>query len=179
MNKNERRKLLLVRRASIKDREKKDEMILNVLSDLIDKANPESVFCYVSMGSEVETKKFIMRQFGKRKIFVPYTYDKIMTPRLLLKSNDLTTDKLGNIDARYLGEEIGSCPITIVPMVGFNLSGVRMGYGGGYYDKFLSAHETLSIGLAYDEQLDEDLPIECHDSAMNIIITQNGVRLCE
>ncbi len=177
MNKSEVRKELLGIRREIKDREKKDARIYATLKDLIDKIKPESVFCYVSMNSEVDTKKFIAEYFDKTEIYAPYTSDGNMTLRRLRSVMNLSTDKLGNVEESCLGEERTSCSVSIIPLVGFNEEKKRMGYGGGYYDKYLSTHETFTVGLAYDEQFVKDLPVESHDAILNIIITQDKIYL--
>lgn len=177
MNKSEVRKLLLKSRGEIINRTEKDLRIYERLQDIAEKTKPESVFCYVSMNSEADTKKFIKNNFGKIPIYVPFTENGIMVPRLLTDVSDLSTDKLGNVKKDYLGETADTCALSVIPLVGFNKNKHRMGYGGGYYDRYLSVHQTFSIGIAYDEQLFEDLPVESYDAKLNIIITQDNFYL--
>ncbi len=61
----------------------------------------------------------------------------------------------------------------LVPGVGFDLGGVRLGRGRGYYDRYFESHEGLKIGLAWSEQIREKIPVESHDSHMDFIITEN------
>ena len=65
----------------------------------------------------------------------------------------------------------------IVPVVGFDDKGYRLGYGTGYYDRFLIRQPgTLTIGLAYQSGLiDEGLPREPHDVPLKMIITEQSV----
>jgi 5-formyltetrahydrofolate cyclo-ligase len=59
----------------------------------------------------------------------------------------------------------------IVPGVVFDLSGFRIGYGGGYYDRFLSTYDGPTISLAFDEQLVEKVPTENFDLPVQVVIT--------
>ena len=62
--------------------------------------------------------------------------------------------------------------ILFVPLVGFTDAGARLGQGGGHYDRWLAAHPgTLAIGLAWDSQRADSLPIEPHDRPLNAIVT--------
>ncbi|WP_293574824.1 5-formyltetrahydrofolate cyclo-ligase [Phaeobacter sp.] len=69
--------------------------------------------------------------------------------------------------------------ILIVPLVGFDLQGGRLGYGGGFYDRTLellrSKRPTLAIGFAYDAQRADSLPLEPTDQPLDLIVTECGV----
>ncbi|GGD91718.1 5-formyltetrahydrofolate cyclo-ligase [Tsuneonella deserti] len=62
--------------------------------------------------------------------------------------------------------------VLIVPLVGFTADGLRLGQGGGHYDRWLASNPgTLAIGLAWDCQLVEDLPHEEHDHPLAAVVT--------
>ena len=62
--------------------------------------------------------------------------------------------------------------VLFAPLLGFTASGGRMGQGGGHYDRWLAAHPArLVIGLAWDCQLVDELPLESHDVTMNAVVT--------
>jgi 5-formyltetrahydrofolate cyclo-ligase len=66
--------------------------------------------------------------------------------------------------------------ILFLPLVGFTASGVRLGQGGGHYDRWLAQHPpALAIGLAWDVQLAEALPVEPHDRPLDAIITPTRI----
>jgi len=69
--------------------------------------------------------------------------------------------------------------VLIIPMVGFDRNGGRLGYGGGFYDRTLehlrSKHATLAIGFAYSEQEFENLPLDYTDQKLDIIITEKEI----
>ena len=67
-----------------------------------------------------------------------------------------------------------SSAICIVPALAFNRQGKRLGYGGGYYDRFLSKFNGISMGLAYSDFFVPCFPTDAHDATADIIITENG-----
>ena len=64
--------------------------------------------------------------------------------------------------------------LCIVPALAFDRTGRRLGYGGGYYDRFLSTFNGTSAGLAYSQFFVDKIPTDAHDAAVDIIITENG-----
>ena len=63
-----------------------------------------------------------------------------------------------------------------VPLIGFTAQGDRLGQGGGHYDRWLGGHpDTLAIGLAWDIQLCESLPLEPHDRRLAAIVTPTRI----
>jgi 5-formyltetrahydrofolate cyclo-ligase len=77
-----------------------------------------------------------------------------------------------------LGEEVVP-EILIVPLVGFNREGGRLGYGGGFYDRTLEGLRArgpvLAIGYAFEAQEATDLPLEPTDQPLDMIVTEKGV----
>lgn len=65
----------------------------------------------------------------------------------------------------------------LVPAVAFDVRGMRLGYGGGYYDRLLPIlrPDCLRIGVAFDEQLLAEIPAEEHDEVVDIVVTQTRV----
>ena len=66
--------------------------------------------------------------------------------------------------------------VLFVPLVGFTERGERIGQGGGFYDRWLAAHpETLAIGMAWDIQCVDTLPVEDHDMPLKAIVTSTRI----
>lgn len=70
--------------------------------------------------------------------------------------------------------------IVLVPLLGFDLRGYRIGYGKAYYDggiaRLRAKKPIVAAGLAFDEQFAEKVPIEEHDQRLDYVITEEGVR---
>lgn len=69
--------------------------------------------------------------------------------------------------------------LILLPLVGFDAVGHRLGQGGGYYDRVLSKRRghCLSVGLAFECQRVDELPVEAHDRAMQAVLTPEGLQL--
>lgn len=65
--------------------------------------------------------------------------------------------------------------LCIVPAILFSREGYRIGYGGGYYDRFLKNFNGTSVGITYDELLFDSIPHEAHDVPLNMIISEREV----
>lgn len=71
--------------------------------------------------------------------------------------------------------------VLIVPLVGFDARGYRLGYGGGFYDRTLQGlrakRPTLAVGFAFDAQEMPEVPIDEFDQKLDAMVTETGVRL--
>lgn len=169
MNKKELRKHYSLIRKNIVDRENKNIAIIDKLNE-ISEAH-QSVFIYVSFGSEVNTHEFIKN--NSSKVYIPFTSDGIMKC-LKYKGGTLNADKLGNLDKSSYGSE-GTPTLTVVPMLAFDRSCYRLGYGGGYYDRFLQDSISVKVGIAYDEQFTEENFAEIFDIPLDMILTPTKI----
>jgi len=85
--------------------------------------------------------------------------------------DDLTEGPFGHPQPAADAPEIEP-EIVFVPLLGFTADGHRLGQGGGHYDRWLAAHPTATaIGLAWDCQLRDSLPLEDHDVTLRGVIT--------
>lgn len=70
--------------------------------------------------------------------------------------------------------------VCIVPALAYDYFGYRLGYGKGYFDRFLEHYEGLSVGLVYSYSISELLPRDPHDRKVDLIITEKGEMMpCE
>jgi 5-formyltetrahydrofolate cyclo-ligase len=132
------------------------------------------VGAYFAIGSEVRTDQIISEASKLGKI--------VALPRVEGESISFYRHSPGNLVKGRFGImeplpqiEIKDIELLIVPGIAFDKRGYRLGYGRGYYDKFLSVNPTVSIGLAYSIQLVQNLPHGSHDRRMDAIATENGV----
>ncbi len=66
--------------------------------------------------------------------------------------------------------------VLFVPLVGFTADGLRLGQGGGHYDRWLAEHPpALAVGLAWDVQLCDALPAEPHDRPLDAVVTTTRI----
>lgn len=69
--------------------------------------------------------------------------------------------------------------VIVVPGVVFDRQGYRIGFGGGYYDRFLTGYHGKRIALAFEEQLLNEIPRESHDLPVHILLTDSERIICE
>jgi len=136
---------------------------------------------YVSFRSEVATHDLIRSRLEQGLfVAVPITHlaTHTLEPRRITHWGQLVPGAYGILepDAQITGpappQELSA---VIVPGSVFDLSGGRYGYGGGYYDRFLmnAAPQAVRIGLAFELQVLESIPLARHDQRMHWIITEN------
>lgn len=169
MNKQQLRKKYSEIRRSVVGRAEKDRQIAEKLQAIAD--GHDSVFVYVSFGSEVNTHEFIKQNADK--VYIPYTSNGTMQCLKYL-GGELNADKQGNVAPSSYGKE-GNPTLTVVPMLAFDKSCYRLGYGGGYYDRFLCSAFTVKVGVAYDEQLTDEAFAEIFDVPLDFIITPTAI----
>jgi len=146
--------------------------------------NASTIFTFVSFGSEVDTHKIIKFALSDNKIIcVPKTS----------KKNGIEVFRINGFDDLEVGyfkilEPIANCEkispakidFILMPGLAFNRVGDRIGYGGGFYDRFLLNISTSvdKIALAYHFQVVEDIPTTENDIKIDGIITNKEVIHC-
>jgi 5-formyltetrahydrofolate cyclo-ligase len=147
----------------------------------------QTLFISVSFGSELDTHALIARALadGKR-VAVPYCDARTHRMRPLGITRfpaDLAPGTMGILEpdpalcAPALPEALD---LVIVPGIAFTRRGVRLGYGGGYYDRFLAAlpARVPTLALAPDSQIADVLPTEPHDRRFDWLLTEGGLTDC-
>ena len=172
--KNELRKEYIEIRKNIKNKKEKSEKIMNMLvsSDFYKKAS--KVFVYVSTEQEVDTHALIKKMLDDKKILTaPKCTEKGIMKAIRFSSfSELSPDKFGILAPT--GEVEDNFDLIIVPGVAFNEELHRIGYGGGYYDRFLKNTLSVSCGLFFEEQKGE-FSAEKHDIPLDFIITDTKI----
>lgn len=156
MDKSEIRKIYKQRRKNVEGRAAKERAISEKLLKEI--KNAKSVFIYESIGGEVGTASMLESISRFAEVCVPEVCGKDM--KLLCK-------KGGYADK--------PCDVTVVPLIAFDTDLNRIGFGGGYYDRYLSRNTTRAIGIAFDEQQCDGIEPEPTDIALDMIITPTRV----
>ena len=143
--------------------------------------NAQSVFIYYSIGSEVATQRIIdaALKCGKA-VYLPRCSKNGEMHAIRIASLDDLRPGMYSIPEPIGTDELQGAPdLTIVPGLAFDSYGGRMGYGGGYYDRFLANANTTAAALAYTCQVIERVPTGAHDAPVNYIITPAGIIACD
>ncbi|MBS7531525.1 5-formyltetrahydrofolate cyclo-ligase [Hazenella sp. IB182353] len=139
----------------------------------------QNVLLYMSIRNEIDLKEAIQALWEQGNV-------KVILPRTDKKQKKLYCYHVKHLDDLEVGafgisepnplrcEEIPPTALDVLflPGVAFDQSGYRLGYGGGYYDRFLHPSlKAIRIGIAYDEQMVDTVYPEKHDQQVDIIIT--------
>jgi 5-formyltetrahydrofolate cyclo-ligase len=92
------------------------------------------------------------------------------------EGDDVVLNAYGINEPRRERETVAPALI-LVPLLAFDTSGHRLGYGGGYYDRTLAKLRAITVGIAYDGQEVQELEPEPHDRALDMIVTEKGLRV--
>ena len=147
----------------------------NVVS-LDEFAAARNIFLYFSVEREPDTREIakIALQMGKTVAFPLCFRGGLMSARVVKDLNELHPAMLGipapPIDAPAIGPD--DLDLIIVPALAYDEEGYRIGYGGGYYDRYLSGFQAHTVGLARERLMEVALPREPHDVAVERVVTE-------
>ena len=136
-----------------------------------------NVLIYVSKSGEVETWDLIRRALRMKKtVWVPRmnpAKNEIEAVRISDFRKDLVPGAYGILEPRKPAKKTSAekMDLMIIPGLGFDPSGKRIGRGLGYFDRFLQKTRGCKIGLAFQEQLLQRVPVEAHDIGVDSVIT--------
>ncbi len=160
-----------------------DEKIASLLKETDIYKDSGTVFIYVSMPGEVDTRSLISEMLSEGKIVsVPRCGgDGIMDAYVIDSLSQLEYGKFGIPEpvkgcARINPEEIDLC---IIPCLACDESGDRLGSGGGYYDRYLARTCAAKAVLCREAFILKDIPHEPYDILMDFIVTEKGVKFAK
>lgn len=180
-----RRELLNKRNQLTKDEIlQKSKKIKEYLFSQQEYKESKRIMSYVSFGSEVITFEIIKQAILEwKEIFVPITIKK--EKKLLLSQifdfEELVVSTYGILEPKkeYIRPiNYDEIELVIVPGIAFSITGYRIGYGGGYYDRFLSNVKCPKIGLSYEMQIVNEISVDKYDVKLTKIITEKSVIIC-
>lgn len=174
-------KKALRREISAKKRSMTQEQIESCSQELLEQLvqhplyrNAKSIYGYLSYNQEVLTEPILRRaQADGKKVAVPKVYGEEM--KFLWLEWDKVQEGYKGIPEPTDGE-IADDPAALVLMPGlaFDPQGHRLGYGGGFYDRFLAAEPHPTLALCYDFQLLDALETESHDIPVDAVLSSSG-----
>ncbi len=172
MKKEFLRKKYKEKRDNIKNKVTKDNLIYQKVINNKDILSSKTLLIYISINSEVDTIKIINYFLYAKNIAVPKIIDNDMFFCYVTNLNDLTPGKY-NIP-EPTNENIVTDfdnAICIVPGICYDKENYRIGYGKGYYDRFLSKNKIKTIGLCYKECMIEKIDNDKYDYKIDEVIT--------
>lgn len=182
MNKTEIRKYIKELKKNLTDEEirLRSNQIAKKLFEKPFYKQAECIYLYVSYNQEIDTIGIIKHILeDKKRVAVPKIIDKNMEFHEITSLDQLSEGAFG-IQEPTVNKPVSEDPewaysnLMIIPGLAFDRNGSRIGYGGGYYDRYLHKYPDrigLKVALAYDFQVLEHIEIESYDEKIDDIIT--------
>lgn len=130
------------------------------------------IMAYWSLSEEVSTHEFIQKWYKTKTILLP-----------AVMGNDIQLREFEGVEQMEAGEAFGiheptkkfevlknSIDLIIVPGIAFDSKNNRLGRGGGYYDRFLPQTQAFKLGVCFDFQMLEEVPVTANDVRMDKVI---------
>lgn len=133
----------------------------------------KKIACYFPIGSEVLTQDIMQEILGEGKeVSLPKVAGDALSFRKISGVKDLEKGEFGIMEPKDKCPEVNEIDVVLVPTVGITKNGVRLGYGHGYYDRFLAESNAKTISLTYSKQIVKSIPSFETDVKIDWIITE-------
>lgn len=146
--------------------------------------NAKSILCYCALEDEISTDKILLKAFEDKKT--------VAAAKCLDRNGNMEFFVINSMEdlscgAYNIREPKATCvafsdfedSVILVPALCFDNNGYRLGYGKGYYDRYLQKHSLISVGLCYNNNIINQLPIDKYDKSVDYIVTQNKIIDCK
>lgn len=136
--------------------------------------NAKKIGAYYPIGSEILTQDIIQELLSNAKeVFLPKVIGDKMEFRKIV---DFSSLEKGSFDIMEPKDECirdNNLDVILVPTIAITPNGVRLGYGHGFYDRFLAENETTTISLTLEKQIVKNIPRDEHDKNIDWIVSED------
>lgn len=155
----------------------KSESIFKLLTQFDEITKAKTILAYWSLSDEVNTHHWVESNYKNKQLLLPVVSgDHLLIKPFEGETNMTPVPPFGIKEPK--GNEITDLSvieIVIVPGMAFDKAGYRMGRGKGYYDRFLPQISALKIGICFDFQMVEKVPINEFDIKMDFVVTESKI----
>lgn len=175
-----RRKILIMASNLDKNyKRKSSKSITDLVLSTSSYKEAQIIFCFVGMENEVDTRPIIedALSIGKR-VAVPLVVSKgIMEAKEIFSLEELSPSSYGILEPKSenLTIEATEIDLGLVPCVSCSHQGVRLGYGGGFYDRYMQEASFSRMCLCYEKLTNEEIPKSRFDLTMDYLVTEIGI----
>ena len=150
--------------------------ILKKLKKIESFRNAQKIGAYYPIGSEILTQDIMQEALSEGKeVFLPKVIGKNMEFRKIENFSNLENGSFDIMEPRNECPVDNDLDVILVPTVGISPTGVRLGYGHGFYDRFLAENKIETISLTLEKQIIKNIPRSEHDVIINWIVTEDRV----
>lgn len=186
-NKDEMREKYRLLRAEVSSEEKaeKEAGIINAALSMASYRYAEYVLLYAACEGEINIDEIALHALKKgKKVAYPrcIKQNHIMNYHMITSLDELSVDTYGirepSPEAEIYNSELqGGSAVIFVPGLVYDKAGYRLGYGKGFYDRYLTSFRGTSIGVVYDSFIEEKVPRGRFDTRVDILLTEKGVKI--
>lgn len=154
-----------------------DAAIAETVAALPEYAAADSLLCYVSTAEEVSTRAILERALKDGlPVAAPVCVGRTMVFRRFRSLGELAPGYMGILTPgeKCAEARAGGRTLCVVPGLAFDREGYRLGYGGGYYDRFLADFPGVTVGLCYEALRADHLPRGAFDIPVGRVVTERG-----
>ncbi len=138
--------------------------------------NAQKIGAYYPIGSEILTQDIIQELLSNGKeVFLPKVIGDNIEFRKILDFSSLEKDSFDIMEPKDDCKTDNNLEVILVPTVGISPDGVRLGYGHGFYDRFLAKNKTTTISLTLEKQIVKNIPRAEHDMIIDWIVTEDRI----
>jgi len=136
----------------------------------------QKIGVYYPIGSEILTQDIIQELISNGKdVFLPKVMGDNMEFRKIVDFSSLEKGSFDIMEPKDDCQIDNDLEVVLVPTVGISPIGVRLGYGHGFYDRFLAKHKSVTISLTFEKQIVKKIPKSEHDIVIDWIITEDRI----
>ncbi|MEX0862461.1 5-formyltetrahydrofolate cyclo-ligase [Nitrosopumilus sp.] len=136
--------------------------------------NAQKIGVYYPIGSEIFTQNIIQELLSEGKeVFLPKVIGEKIEFRKITEFSDLEMGMFDIMEPKDGCKVNNNLDVILVPTVGISPAGVRLGYGHGYYDKFLAENKITTISITLEKQIVKNIPKSEHDIIIDWIVTED------
>jgi len=171
-----------LRKHLLEKRDATSAELRNILSEKIHEnlkkissyTNSQNIACYFPIGSEVNTHDVMLNILKQGKnLLLPRVVDNNIQFYIVSNLEKLERGSFEIMEPKDSCEKAKKIDCVLIPTVGVSKLGVRLGYGHGYYDRFLSSTDAVKISLTYSKQIVKSIPSDSHDIKIDWIVTED------
>lgn len=161
-----------------KERRFKSEQIIQRIFQCAEYQAAEKLLVYVSFRSEVQTEALIMQALrDEKRVYCPRVSGSEMEFYEIASMEELSVGYRGIREPQAAEEkrfkEGGAVSLMIMPGSAFDEKRNRLGYGGGYYDRYLEKHpKLLTLAVCFECQMQKDIPSDAYDKKPDAVLTE-------
>lgn len=137
-------------------------------------ANAHTIGAYVPLPDEIDVTAIMTD--SARTFYIPAFNEALGGYQMARMGDTFKRGRFGILEpVDPVFAEPDELDLLLIPGVAFDRTGNRMGRGGGFYDRMLTAYHTIRVGLCFDFQCLETIPVEEHDIKMDLIVTDTQI----